>query len=129
MIRGPLSAGWMIMRRTVMAAVVLLALSVLGGCGTAVSFTASGGVPTPYSGTLMDAAAIYGGAKAMAGAIEPPQKFDRQTCIALGCGGLLDAPFSIVADTLVLPATATVAVKKRMEPPHTNAPSDEVSAH
>jgi Protein of unknown function (DUF1375) len=56
-----------------------------------------------------------GGLAAGVGLSPPDQKFDRSTCVELGCCALVDLPFSLVADTLTLPITLVAESKEGAE--------------
>jgi uncharacterized protein YceK len=97
------------MRGALILQACLVVLPALGGCATAGNLTAKEGCKV-YGGTQVDAALISGkpapnAALAKYEHVEPP------VLVAAACCGLVDLPFSVIADTLTLPITMSRAGK------------------
>jgi uncharacterized protein YceK len=86
-----------------LSAVTLVSMQLMG-CGTISSFAQfDRETPVVYSGTRMDAAAIANDQKALAKfAMDPPS------------APAVDLPFSVVADTVLLPGTLAVAAYRKL---------------
>ena len=95
---------------------------VLSGCGT-LFFNQE---YTPYGGTMADVGviSIFPTALGIQEA-KPGDELGRQgpEFVCLACMGLLDLPFSIVADTLALPITASVRIYRTVKAPSTPEPA------
>jgi uncharacterized protein YceK len=96
----------------------LLALMVLtgvSGCGTVLNFQQEEEGPKVFGGVLTDAALGPGLLAAGADNLIHPKEHEKLppgTTLALGACALADLPFSLVADTLTLPLTIPVALRK-----------------
>lgn len=91
--------------------VMLVLLPTLGGCAAVGNLGAEGGAKV-YGGTRVDLSLISGDVAPDADAadlkkIEPPVR------TYAACCGLVDLPFSFVADTLMLPVTLPLAARDR----------------
>ena len=108
---------------------VLAALASVPGCGTVLSFQQEEEGPRAYGGVRMDAALGPGLIAAGVGALIYPkehEKFPPGTYISLGACALADLPFSLVADTVTLPLTVPVALRKVGGKPHARTEGEEV---
>jgi uncharacterized protein YceK len=102
------------MRRAIKAAVLLVGMTLLSGCGTAANLLYIG-LPTDdklnvYGGVMVDAKVIRGSAT---DTLRPKgvQGFAASARDAVLM--TLDLPFSAVADTLTLPVTVPAAIQRR----------------
>src|SRR6516164_5785276 len=103
------------MQKLLLPVVSLAGVLALGGCGTTVNIFA-GGPCVPYGGAMIDAEATCGGLASVAGFGEEPGEIDRPTWLLLACGGIVDFPFSILADTATLPITLRSTLEKIRTP-------------
>jgi uncharacterized protein YceK len=99
------------MRRTIAVLVLLAALLLLlDGCASVSNLGTPDGWKV-YGGTRTDASLVSEGFS------PPPQvaeskKIERPILVWEGCCGLVDMPFSLAADTLLLPVTVPIAVAR-----------------
>ncbi len=99
----------MVIRKTTLCLGFVL-LSTLSGCGTVVSYTGRNELLL-YGGVRMDTAvieaAVIDGIPDYFRGPDPDHhdKFPPETWIMLGACGLIDLPWSAIADTLLLPIT------------------------
>ena len=100
----------MTMRGTLMAVAVLAAVSAQGGCGTAGNLTEKGGCRV-YGGTRMDGA-IISDSFAPDSEMAKAEGLERPVVVWAGWCGLVDLPFSVVADTVTLPFTVPLSMKR-----------------
>jgi uncharacterized protein YceK len=95
---------------------------VLSGCGT-LFFNQE---HTPYGGTLVDVGVISVFPTALGlQKLKPEDELGGQgpEFVCLACMGLLDLPFSLVADTLALPITASVCIYRTVKTPSAAEPA------
>jgi uncharacterized protein YceK len=102
---------------------VLLALGTMGGCATYGSLGCKDGARV-YGGTRVDAALIAEGLApspevAKAKAVEQP------VLVWAACCGLVDMPFSFVADTALLPITVSLAARENETDSQTAEPASK----
>lgn len=91
---------------------MLIALP-LAGCATAGDITAKGG-PQVYGGTRTDIALIKGD---MGPDADPAdvKKISRSVRAGAACCGLVDLPFSVIADTVMLPVTVPLSARRNRD--------------
>jgi hypothetical protein len=65
---------------------------------------------------MIDAEATCGGLASVVGFGEEPGEIDRPTWLMLACGGIIDFPFSVLADTATLPITIPSSLEKILKP-------------
>lgn len=113
------------MRGTLVWMAVLTGTSALGGCASAGNFSADGG-PKVYGGTRVDVALISGDLGPDADPADV-KKVKGTALAGAACCGLVDLPFSFVADTLLLPVTAPMAMARARAESQSaeRAPTDE----
>ncbi len=107
--------------------IVSLAMALaVSGCGTTINVWA-GGNCVPYGGAALDAEAIYCGLASSAGLLEAQGEIDGPTWRLLACGGVVDFPFSVLADTATLPITiwSTWEQIRKPKPESEAAPAEE----
>jgi len=98
------------MRTLRLAPIALAVLPFLGGCATSGSLTGKDGCQV-YGGTRLDATII---SESLAGDSElaKTESIERPVLLWAACCGLVDLPFSVVADTVLLPITIPIANAK-----------------
>lgn len=103
-------------------------MPVLSGFGTFINL--SNEAYTPYGGTALDAGMISTLPIALgANKSEPSDKFGPgPETLYLASMGLVDLPFSVVADTLTLPVTASVSIYRAAKSPSSLEHSSAESA-
>jgi uncharacterized protein YceK len=101
---------------------LLLTVSMIAGCASAMNVTEGelyAGPKLVYGGTRLDADLIGHGLY-HAVSLEPEKSVNpnpRLDAVLLATSGLLDLPFSLVADTLTLPITCHAAYLRLQETP------------
>jgi uncharacterized protein YceK len=96
-------------RRTGRFLAVLVALATVGGCATYGSLGDKDGGKV-YGGTRLDATIIAEGI-APAPDVAKTQALERPVLVGAACCGLVDMPFSFLADTALLPITVPLALR------------------
>jgi uncharacterized protein YceK len=99
----------MALRRTGIFLVVLAALSAQGGCATSGSLAGKDGCKV-YGGTRLDATIIAEGL-APAPDVAKTAELEGPVLLWAACCGLVDLPFSFLADTALLPITVPLAAR------------------
>ena len=99
---------------------------IVSGCGT-LFFNQE---YRPYGGTLVDVGAISTFPTALG--IKTPKPNDElggqgPDMVYLACMGLLDLPFSVVADTLTLPITTSVGIYRAVKASNAEGPNSETN--
>jgi uncharacterized protein YceK len=88
------------------AILAILPTLLLCGCGTCMNFNTE---PTPYGGVRLDAGFISNLGPNQTKALDGDSQ---GWAVFLGVIGIVDLPFSAVADTLVLPVTVPAIIEK-----------------
>ena len=108
-------------RRTGVVLAVFMALSAMGGCATYGTLGGKDGAKI-YGGTRLDATIIAEG-------LSPAPDSAKSKAVAqpvlvwAACCGLADMPFSLLADTALLPITVPLAVRDRETDAHGAQPA------
>lgn len=103
------------MRKALCWMAVLAAIPSLGGCAASGNIAAEGG-PKVYGGTKVDMALISGNLGEDADPDEV-KRIERSAMAWAACCGLVDLPLSFVADTVMLPVTVPLALRRSREDP------------
>jgi len=111
----------MALRQTGMLLAILATLSTLGGCATYGSLGGADGAKV-YGGTRLDATIIADGL-APAPEIAKSSEVERPVWVWAACCGLVDLPFSVLADTALLPITVPLAFRENGTEAQTAAPT------
>jgi uncharacterized protein YceK len=99
----------MVRRQTGRFLAVLIALATVGGCATYGSLGDKDGGKV-YGGTRLDATIIAEGI-APAPDVVKTRGLERPVLVSSACCGLVDMPFSFLADTALLPITVPLAIR------------------
>lgn len=102
---------------------MLLTLPAIVGCAAAGNLTAEDG-PKVYGGTQTDMALISGKPPADADPADV-KKVSGSVRTGAACCGLVDLPFSLVADTLTLPITVPMSATRARHADHPEAREDD----
>jgi uncharacterized protein YceK len=111
----------MVLRQTGTLLVALTALSALGGCATYGSLGGKDGAKV-YGGTRLDATIIADGL-APASEVAKSPVLERPVLVWAACCGLVDLPFSVLADTALLPLTVPLAFRENGTEAQTAGPT------
>jgi uncharacterized protein YceK len=96
------------MRGTFLVLLALTTIPVLGGCATYASLAGQDGSKV-YGGTRLDATLISESLSPDS-EVAKSDKIEHPVLVWEACCGLVDMPFSLVADTVLLPVTVPLAL-------------------
>lgn len=111
------------MRGTIIVLALAAALPALGGC--AASNNLFRGDSKVYGGTRIDATLVAEGFGTDEQTAKE-QKLERPVLACEGLYGLIDMPFSLVADTVMLPITVPITLSKQAQKPQNTKPTKKV---
>ncbi|MBV9122367.1 MAG: YceK/YidQ family lipoprotein [Planctomycetes bacterium] len=102
------------MRSILLMVMVLAALPILEGCASVASLGGREGCQV-YGGTRLDATMISESLSPNSQVVQS-KKIEPSVRLEETCCGLVDMPFSFVADTVLLPITVPIAVTSDQSP-------------